>query len=1044
MANAQGLQPISLTELNDPYPGYIYYSQSGVDTVSPVDNSKVFFRKRISNRALGFYISPRGELANFAIDLDGFLMRTADMNVVDTVFCPRNFRADYHVFMRLKNGNLLLSAIEERVVDMTPFTPQGLPGAKVDGSVLLEINAQDSVVWSWNSFDYVPITDATEDIDLTQRTIDYFHINSVLEWSDTTLLLSARNNDVIYKIHKKTGQILWRLGGAGAKHNDFRFLNDTTQGRIGFSHQHSISISNAGNLLMFDNGNLRMPRYSRAVEYKINETAKTIEKVWQYLYPDSTYSHAMGSVQQLSDDRFFIGWGIGKHTLTATEVSRNGTLHTELRNVSGLPIQAYNALKSTVGMVGVRKYIATTGTYNFNVGDSTSLISCSVSSAVQPCTLTVERHHYAPHNLEYSGTSPCFVLSHRWVIRSNTNTTPSGKTFFAVSGLSTAGVAIRKEVQLFWRAKEGEGAFARLNTTFTPDSLSLILDNITSGEYMLGYYPCTITSIIYPTDATNQIDSMVTIRWNQTYQNAGYDVEITRLSGNMVVTTRSTMDTTIVAHLSPNTKYSIRVRGKGTHGVFPWSTSITFRTALPVPIPISPVSPNNSLTVNQMVRFVWRPLATIDTYRFRLNKTTGDVAVLDTLVSDTVFSYRFNISENFYWTVQAVSDSLQSTPSLANHFVTKPTTVTLVSPSPNELDIAVEECALVWQREDLAERYAVFVVLANDTLTTVFADTTADTTILVSNLPSNNVLSWYVRALSRVSQSDKSEIRNFTTSTTPTLGRPIIIAPENLSNVSSNVTLVEWLPVQGATSYVVQITDSSFKAPIFQTTVVDTQVTTPLLPNGVYVVRVKALENAGTSSWSAVHKFKVRVVNAQPLTPTYPYENDTVVDQNLVFEFRGDEKYSDYIVQISRANDFSTISYQFDIPDTSVFVSTLNNATAYYWRVFGKHNLGIDTGLVIKFFCENPQSTVTFYQQKDLCVYFSNKKLLLKSSDLSEDCISSVECIGVNGIVEKFFGYSCGSVCIPENTINLTSGLYLCRVRHISGKLIYAKLVVFD
>ena len=70
--------------------------------------------------------------------------------------------------------------------------------------------------------------------DFTKDEIDPVHINSVAIDSDTSILISSRHMDEITKIDRRTGDIIWRLGG---KKNDFTFINDT----IGFSHQHSVS-----------------------------------------------------------------------------------------------------------------------------------------------------------------------------------------------------------------------------------------------------------------------------------------------------------------------------------------------------------------------------------------------------------------------------------------------------------------------------------------------------------------------------------------------------------------------------------------------------------------------------------------------------------------------------------------------------------------------------------------------------------------------------------------------------------------------------------
>ena len=77
------------------------------------------------------------------------------------------------------------------------------------------------------------------------RIFDYFHINSIEIDHDGNLLVSARNTHTIYKISRRTGKVLWRLGG---KRSDF------TLGRgVRFAWQHDARRRPDGALTLFDN-----------------------------------------------------------------------------------------------------------------------------------------------------------------------------------------------------------------------------------------------------------------------------------------------------------------------------------------------------------------------------------------------------------------------------------------------------------------------------------------------------------------------------------------------------------------------------------------------------------------------------------------------------------------------------------------------------------------------------------------------------------------------------------------------------------------------
>jgi arylsulfate sulfotransferase len=60
-------------------------------------------------------------------------------------------------------------------------------------------------------------------------------------------LVSCRHLDEITKIHRTTGEIIWRFGGS---QNEFNFINDYP-----FTHQHSIRSLGNNRYILFDNGN---------------------------------------------------------------------------------------------------------------------------------------------------------------------------------------------------------------------------------------------------------------------------------------------------------------------------------------------------------------------------------------------------------------------------------------------------------------------------------------------------------------------------------------------------------------------------------------------------------------------------------------------------------------------------------------------------------------------------------------------------------------------------------------------------------------------
>jgi hypothetical protein len=130
--------------------------------------------------------------------------------------------------------------------------------------------------------------------------------------------------DEITKIDRQTGEIIWRFGGIKSRNNQFLFINDLRT----FSHQHDIRRLPNGNITLFDNGNLLMPRYSSSLEYYLDEQNKTATLIWEY-HDQSVYSFGMGSSRRLNDGHTLLGWGASL-AQSVTEVSYDGTKTFEL------------------------------------------------------------------------------------------------------------------------------------------------------------------------------------------------------------------------------------------------------------------------------------------------------------------------------------------------------------------------------------------------------------------------------------------------------------------------------------------------------------------------------------------------------------------------------------------------------------------------------------------------------------------------------------------------------------------------------------------
>ena len=299
------------------------------------NNGSPVYYKKIQGFNTDFKVQPNGHLTYYDDAVSAFYELDTNYSVITAYSAGNGYKIDPHEFRMLSNGHVIFLCQDPEIVDMSAIVSGGNPFATVLGIVIQELDKNKNVVFQWRSFDHFKITDATHE-DLDDNLIDYVHSNAIEYDTDGNILLSSRHLDEITKIDRATGNIIWRWGG---KNNQFTFINDS----IHFSHQHTIRKTPTGTYSLFDNGNFRTPAFSRALEYMLDEKAKTATLVWQYRHTPDIFSMAMSSMQRLPNGNTFIGWGTAS-AAAVTEVRPDGTVALELQFPDS--IVSYRAFRS--------------------------------------------------------------------------------------------------------------------------------------------------------------------------------------------------------------------------------------------------------------------------------------------------------------------------------------------------------------------------------------------------------------------------------------------------------------------------------------------------------------------------------------------------------------------------------------------------------------------------------------------------------------------------------------------------------------------------
>ncbi len=224
----------------------------------------------------------------------------------------------YRLIARIKAGGYMDGDLHEflitpegtALVTKNPFVTQdtraygGTSGTKVYGGIVQEIEIPSGrVLFEWNSLDHVGLDESYARPDPNNH-FDYFHINSVDVAPDGHLLVSARNTWAMYKVHRKTGEVLWRLGG---KKSNFAMGTGTVT-----AWQHDARFHGSGSLIsIFDNGAAPQAHtQSRVVLLRLDTTRMraTLERAYTHR-PGRLVAKYMGNGQLLPDGGVVSGWG---------------------------------------------------------------------------------------------------------------------------------------------------------------------------------------------------------------------------------------------------------------------------------------------------------------------------------------------------------------------------------------------------------------------------------------------------------------------------------------------------------------------------------------------------------------------------------------------------------------------------------------------------------------------------------------------------------------------------------------------------------------
>jgi hypothetical protein len=180
-------------------------------------------------------------------------------------------------------------------------------GGPRDGQVLeaviqeVEISS-GKLLMEWHSLDHIGVSESYLPL---KEPYDYLHANSIDVTPDGNLLVSGRHTWTLYKIARRSGQVMWRMGG---RHSNFEIERGTR-----WAWQHDARQVAHEVITLFDNASDGFSRpealQSRGLALKVDWAHRRVRVGAQYVHPRPILAVEMGNAQSLRGGHLVVSWG---------------------------------------------------------------------------------------------------------------------------------------------------------------------------------------------------------------------------------------------------------------------------------------------------------------------------------------------------------------------------------------------------------------------------------------------------------------------------------------------------------------------------------------------------------------------------------------------------------------------------------------------------------------------------------------------------------------------------------------------------------------
>lgn len=349
------------------------------------------------------------------------------------------------------------------------------------------------------------------------------------------------------------------------------------------------------------------------------------------------------------------------------------------------------------------------------------------------------------------------------------------------------------------------------------------------------------------------------------------------------------------------------------------------------------VSPEDELTTNISTQlFTWNLIENASNYTVQILKNNGTnplVFEFDTSLTQKEISLQ---DGTYYWQVKAMNafDETQYSKRTMLVDTQEPTIPELVAPinMHSQIESVVRFEYTRTPKEGSQEIDSLFV----------YADQSLTTLVLKSEVITNQyqefevgMYYWYLKSYDLAgNESDKSEVNSFSIESDFSLQQVVLNSPEDELITNNAQQTYEWLTVEGATDYRIQIHTIDNSQTILEDYLLPITTKTISLEDGSYRWNVRAQNNTQNTAYSS-RTILIDTTNPEKATLLNPA--DEIASNNTTVEFRWSTAE-----QNTGSNEITTVSVYTDITLNNEFFSEDLSGTSlfkniipgtYYWHV---------------------------------------------------------------------------------------------------------------